>query len=105
METYWQAGSSLYARTSPIILCTGFNENVSEEDAKSKGICEIVLKPVNMKTLSDVVIKAIGEQVGPGYNHNPESEIWVKEPGNGIPGAGQQWGGSPFQQGLPLLIS
>jgi CheY-like chemotaxis protein len=43
----------------PIILCTGFNENVSDEEAKSIGICEIVLKPVNMKTLSEVVIKAI----------------------------------------------
>jgi CheY-like chemotaxis protein len=43
----------------PIILCTGFNENVSEEEARSIGIREIVLKPVNMKTLSDVVTKAI----------------------------------------------
>lgn len=46
----------------PIILCTGFNENVSEEEAKSKGICNIVLKPVNMKTLSEAVIKAVTNQ-------------------------------------------
>jgi CheY-like chemotaxis protein len=43
----------------PIILCTGFNENISEEEAKEKGITEIIIKPVNMKTLSDVIIKAI----------------------------------------------
>ncbi len=41
----------------PIILCTGFNENISEEEAKEKGITEIILKPVNMKTLSDVILK------------------------------------------------
>jgi len=43
----------------PIILCTGFNENISEKQAKEKGICEIVIKPVNMKTLSDVILNAI----------------------------------------------
>jgi two-component system cell cycle sensor histidine kinase/response regulator CckA len=43
----------------PIIICTGFNEYISEEQAKEKGICEIVIKPVNMKTLSDVILKAI----------------------------------------------
>jgi CheY-like chemotaxis protein len=44
-------GSRIFAirKNIPIILCTGFNEYVSEEEAKSKGICDIVLKPVNMK--------------------------------------------------------
>lgn len=48
----------------PIILCTGFNENITEAEAKEKGISEIVLKPVNMKTLSDVIIKAINNRQG-----------------------------------------
>jgi CheY-like chemotaxis protein len=42
----------------PIILCTGFNENISDKEAKEKGITEIIIKPVNMKTLSDVIQKA-----------------------------------------------
>jgi CheY-like chemotaxis protein len=43
----------------PIILCTGFNENISEEEAKEKGITEIIIKPVNMKTLSAVILRAL----------------------------------------------
>ena len=45
----------------PIILCTGFNENISEAQAKEIGICEIIMKPVNMKTLSGVIQRLIGK--------------------------------------------
>ena len=43
----------------PIILCTGFNEQINEEEAKKIGICEFILKPVNMKTLSETIQRAI----------------------------------------------
>ena len=45
----------------PIILCTGFNENISETQAKELGICEFIMKPVNMKTLSGVIQRVIGK--------------------------------------------
>ena len=45
----------------PIILCTGFNENISEDRAKEIGISEFILKPVNMKTLSGVIQRVIGK--------------------------------------------
>ena len=46
----------------PIILCTGFNERMSEPQAKEIGICEFVMKPVNMKTLSGVIEKTINKR-------------------------------------------
>jgi len=33
----------------PIILCTGFSEQISEEHAKEMGIREFILKPISMK--------------------------------------------------------
>lgn len=43
----------------PIILCTGFNEQISETRAKEIGICEFVMKPVNMETLSGAIQRAV----------------------------------------------
>ena len=43
----------------PIILCSGFNEQISEAQAKEIGITEFLMKPVNMKTLSSVINKAM----------------------------------------------
>ena len=46
----------------PIILCTGFNEHISEARAKELGICQFLMKPVNMKTLSGVVQRIIRDR-------------------------------------------
>lgn len=43
----------------PIILCTGFNEHMSEAQAKDIGISEFLMKPVRMKTLFRVIQKAL----------------------------------------------
>ena len=45
----------------PIILCTGFNDHLSETQANELGICELVMKPVNIKTLSGVIQRVIGK--------------------------------------------
>ncbi len=39
----------------PILLCTGFNENISEEKAASLGIKGFLLKPIAMKDLSQKI--------------------------------------------------
>jgi CheY-like chemotaxis protein len=39
----------------PVILCTGFSENISEEKAKNLGIRQLIMKPVSMVTLSKVI--------------------------------------------------
>ena len=49
-------------RNIPIILCTGFSEQISEEQAKEIGICEFVMKPVNIKTLTGAIQRATCSQ-------------------------------------------
>jgi YesN/AraC family two-component response regulator len=39
----------------PIILCTGFSENMNDEKAKSMGIHKFVLKPVSMKEIATTI--------------------------------------------------
>ena len=46
----------------PIILCTGFNANVSEDKIKAAGIDELVLKPVARNDLAVVVRKALDDK-------------------------------------------
>ena len=46
----------------PIILCTGFNEQISEAQAKEMGIYEFVMKPVNISTLTGVIQRAMCSQ-------------------------------------------
>lgn len=43
----------------PIILCTGYNEHISEEKAKDLGIREFMLKPLNMRTLATTIRKVL----------------------------------------------
>ncbi len=43
----------------PIILCTGYSENFSEEDARDAGIVDYIMKPVDMKTVSLSIHKAL----------------------------------------------
>ncbi|MBN1516596.1 Cache 3/Cache 2 fusion domain-containing protein [Candidatus Sumerlaeota bacterium] len=46
----------------PVILCTGYNERISEERAKEIGVREFVLKPWNLKTLTAVVKKTLNSR-------------------------------------------
>jgi len=41
----------------PVILCTGFSEVVSEEDAKKVGIAEFLFKPLNQRELAHCIRK------------------------------------------------
>lgn len=43
----------------PIILCTGFSEIISAEKAKSIGIEEFILKPINIKNLAMLLRKVL----------------------------------------------
>ena len=43
----------------PIILCTGYSETVSEEEAKAAGIKEFVLKPINVNKIAEVVRRVL----------------------------------------------
>ena len=44
----------------PIILCTGFNEMITEKNARSMGIREFIMKPVTINELSKKVAAALG---------------------------------------------
>ncbi len=39
----------------PVILCTGFNEQVSEKSARAMGIQALVMKPVSMQQLAETI--------------------------------------------------
>jgi PAS domain S-box-containing protein len=43
----------------PIILCTGFSELVTERKAKGLGIREFLMKPLNVRSLAEVIRKAL----------------------------------------------
>ncbi len=43
----------------PIVLCTGFSEKISEEQAKEMGIKEYCLKPLERKKLGSIVRKVL----------------------------------------------
>ena len=45
----------------PILLCTGFSENISKEKAASIGIKELLLKPIEMQDLSQKMRKVLDE--------------------------------------------
>ena len=45
----------------PIILCTGFSEQVSEKTAADFGISEFVMKPVNIRKLAETIRKVGGD--------------------------------------------
>jgi len=39
----------------PIILCTGFNEQISQENSQSLGIQSLIMKPVGMQQLAETI--------------------------------------------------
>jgi len=47
----------------PIILCTGYNETVTEEKAKKSGIKAFVMKPINRNEIAEVVRRVLDQKV------------------------------------------
>jgi CheY-like chemotaxis protein len=45
----------------PIILCTGFSENITEEKAKRTGIQEFIMKPLEADELAKTIRKVLDE--------------------------------------------
>ena len=45
----------------PVILCTGFSEQITEEKAKKMGIRKYILKPMVMKTLAGTVREVLDQ--------------------------------------------
>ena len=45
----------------PIVLCTGFSELITEEKAKAIGIREFVMKPLGLKSIAELIRKALRE--------------------------------------------
>ncbi|MCP4396026.1 MAG: response regulator, partial [bacterium] len=43
----------------PIILCTGFSESITEEQAKSLGIREFILKPISRQGMAQAIRKVL----------------------------------------------
>lgn len=47
-------------RDIPIILCTGFSELITEEQAKSIGIRELIMKPITKNELGETIRRVLG---------------------------------------------
>ncbi len=45
----------------PIILCTGFSDQVSEKTAANFGITEFIMKPVDIRKLTETIRKVLDE--------------------------------------------
>lgn len=43
----------------PVVLCTGFNDAINEQEAKSLGIHELLLKPTDSRELKKIVRRAL----------------------------------------------
>jgi len=43
----------------PVILCTGYSETVSPEQAKKEGICDYMLKPPDFRKMADSILHLI----------------------------------------------
>lgn len=48
----------------PNILCMGFSEIVTEEEAKSMGMREFAMKPLTLKSIAELVRKALEKKEG-----------------------------------------
>ena len=46
----------------PIILCTGYSDAVSPEQAKAAGIREFLMKPLSKSEMAEAVRRALGEK-------------------------------------------
>lgn len=46
----------------PVIISTGFNENIDEQKAKQVGIGQCIEKPLNRRILANVVRKVLDDR-------------------------------------------
>ena len=49
-------------RDIPIILCTGYSEQMTEEKAKALGIRQLVMKPIEIKELAETIRKVLDDK-------------------------------------------
>ena len=57
------AGKLLSIRPDlPIILCTGFSEQIDERNAKEMGISVFVMKPIVMRDLAVTIRKVLDDK-------------------------------------------
>ncbi len=47
----------------PVILCTGWTDAVSEEEAKAIGVRELVIKPLTRQETAETVRRVLGEKI------------------------------------------
>ncbi len=47
----------------PIILCTGFSENIDEKRARKMGLSALVFKPFSARNIAEAVRKALDDQI------------------------------------------
>ena len=45
----------------PIILCTGFSEQINEKKAEKMGIAAYVMKPIVMREMANIIRQVLGE--------------------------------------------
>ncbi|MCU0572469.1 MAG: response regulator [Syntrophobacteraceae bacterium] len=57
----------------PIVLCTGYSEEITEEDAKALGIRAFVMKPVLISRMARAVRDALGDHQAPTTGKAPLS--------------------------------
>jgi CheY-like chemotaxis protein len=58
------AAAILKARPgTPIIICTGYSEGLSEEQAAAMGIRAFVWKPFSLKEIAETIRRALREPV------------------------------------------
>lgn len=55
----------------PFILCTGYNDMITEETAKAMGIRAFVMKPIMMRDLAETIRKALDNKKGRDTNILP----------------------------------
>jgi len=46
----------------PVILCTGFSEALTPEQAKETGVSEFMMKPIGMRQLAEAIKRALGDR-------------------------------------------
>jgi CheY-like chemotaxis protein len=55
----------------PIILCTGYSEEINETVARETGVKELVMKPFNMHGIATVIRRALDGEPQMAANPNP----------------------------------
>ncbi len=62
----------------PIILCTGYSEQIAEENAKLRGLRGFVMKPIDMKALARMVRSVLDDQNPPTHPVREELMVTLK---------------------------